>query len=151
MTTKDCNREQEVLAAMLAGRATGDLAAHAESCRVCCEVAGIAALVHQDVQHAQQHARVPAADIVWLRAQMRAREEAERTAARPILIMQALAIAAFFGLLVSLAGRLSLQAWTWPRLAALGPDIPLLLPLGIALASWLVLAPVALYLAFSRD
>ena len=150
MTMKDCRRESEVLEAVLAGRISGDLAAHASSCAVCREVAGIAALIRQDFEQAQRCARVPNSEVVWLRAQMRAREAAERTAARPIVLTQALAIAALLGLLISLAGELSLRAVSWPTLAELGPEIPVL-PLGIALASWLVLAPVALYLAFSRD
>ena len=46
---------------------------------------------------------MPTPEIVWWRAQMRARQEAARKAARPILFTQALAIAALIGLLVSVA------------------------------------------------
>jgi hypothetical protein len=84
---------------------------------------------------------------------MRARQDAARRAARPILFTQALAIAAVIGLLISLAGQLSVQTfqnWSWSGFAILPADIPVL-PLALVLGFWLVLAPVALYLTFSRD
>ena len=59
----------------------------------------------------QSQARVPTPEIVWWRAQMRAREEAarDRRAAYPVFT-QALAVAALVGLLVSVLGRLTLPA-----------------------------------------
>jgi hypothetical protein len=99
--------------------------------------------------HVQHQASVPTADVVWLRAQIRAREESARIAARPIMLTQALAIAALIGLLVSLAGRLSLGVWTWPVLD--DGSLLILLRLSIVLACGLIFAPVVLYFAFSRD
>lgn len=149
MKTPSCIREADVLDAVLSDRLTDDLRTHAAACTACGEVANIAGLVRADFQHAQRQAQVPGAGAVWLRAQVRAREEAARTAARPILLVQAVTIAALLGLLVALAGRISLGFFTWPALA----DIPVqvLVTLGVALVSWLVLAPIVLYLAFSRD
>ena len=66
--------------------------------------------IRREFEHTQQQARVPTPEIVWWRAQMRAREEAARTAARPIVFTQALAVAALIGLLVSVVGRLTLPA-----------------------------------------
>jgi len=101
----------------------------------------IAELIKNDYEAARRQARVPPAELVWMRAQMRAREEAARKAARPILIAQSVGIAAFLGLLVSVVSRLTLAQL---------PQIPLML-VEVVIASWLLLAPVALYLTFSRE
>jgi hypothetical protein len=149
MATPSCRLEPEILDAVLTGRLTDDLRAHAAECTTCGEVAKIAGLVRDDFNQAQRQAQVPTAGAVWLRAQIRAREEAARTAARPIVLTQALTIAALIGLLVAVAGRISLTSFAWPTLE----EIPLqvLVVLGVALVSWLVVTPIVLYLAFSRD
>jgi len=97
--------------------------------------------IRQDYAAAQQEARVPPVEVVWLHAQARAREEAMRKAIRPVIIGQAVGAAAFAGLLISLAGRVSLPE---------PPHVPLML-VELVLGSWLVLAPIAVYLAFARD
>lgn len=149
---KNCDREQDVLAAVLGSGLSDELRAHTATCVICRDVVRVASLVHEEFDRTQLHASVPTAEIVWWRAQMRARQEAARTAARPIVFTQALALAALIGLLVSFLGRLSLgmSTWRWTELATLPAEIPVL-PVALALGAWLVLAPVALYLAFSRD
>jgi hypothetical protein len=149
MKSPTCSREPEVVAAVLAGCVSDSLRAHAAGCPVCGDVARVAALVHDDFSRAQREANVPTADVVWLRARIRAREEAARIAARPIVFTQAIAVAALIGLLVSAGSRFSLGSWT--RSALDGLPIQMLLPLVIALVMSAVFAPVALYLAFSRD
>jgi hypothetical protein len=101
----------------------------------------IAGLIKHEYALAQQQARVPPAELVWMRAQIRAREEAARKAARPIFVAQSVGIAAFAGLLVSVVSRFSLAQL---------PQLPLAL-VEIVVGSWLVLAPLALYLALSRE
>jgi predicted anti-sigma-YlaC factor YlaD len=147
MTT--CPHENEVLAAVLSGHLPADIRAHAAECAVCGSIVQIATLVHDDFIAAKQQATVPSAEIVRLRAQMRAREEAARAAARPIILTQAIAIAALLGLLVSLAGRLSVITSRWLNVSDM--PVTLLIPLGFAVATWLVFTPVALYFVFSRD
>jgi hypothetical protein len=149
MKSSICAREPEVVAAVLAGCFSDSLRAHADGCAACGEVARVAALVHDDFSRAQREANVPTADAVWLRARLRAREEATRMAARPILFTHAVAIAALVGLLVSAGSRFSLGSWM--PLALDGLPLRMLLPLVIALATSAILAPVALYIAFSRD
>jgi hypothetical protein len=119
-------------------------------CPECGPLIALAETIRQEFEHTKQHARVPTAEIVWWRAQMRAREEAARTAARPILLTQALAVAAMIGLVVSLAGRVTLPMIPWPELALVPDSLPLLL-IVVASACSLVLAPVAVYLALSKD
>jgi hypothetical protein len=148
MKLTTCSREPEVVAAVLAGCFSDSLRAHAAGCSVCGEVARVAALVHDDFSRAQREANIPTADAVWLRARIRAREEAARMADRPIIFTHAIAIAALVGLLVSAGSRFSPASW----LRTLdGLPVQMLLPLVIALAGSAILAPVALYVAFSRD
>ena len=120
-------------------------------CQECAEAAVLAKLVREEFELTQHQARVPTPEIVWWRAQMRAREEAERAAARPILLSQALAIAALIGLLVSVAGRLTLPAILWSEaVPAAGTALPVL-TIAIVAACCLLIAPVAVYFALSRD
>ncbi len=149
MTERTCPLENDVVAAVLAGSMDDSLRTHVASCAICGEVAGLVALVHDDYSRAIEAAQLPTADLVWLRAQIRAREEAARAAARPILLTQAVAIAALIGLLVSLAGRFSLGFWSMPLRD--GVFSPTLLGVAAVLLCGLVLAPVAVYVAFSRD
>jgi len=122
-----------------------------QGCRECAEAAALAKLVHKEFLQSTQQARVPTPEIVWWRAQMRAREEAERAAARPILLSQALAIAALIGLLVSVAGRLTLPAIFWSETAPVaGTSMPVL-TIAILAACCLLIAPAAVYFALSRD
>jgi hypothetical protein len=118
-------------------------------CPTCGPLVTLAEQIRREFEHTQSQARVPTPELVWWRAQMRAREEAARTAARPIVFTQALAVAALIGLLVSVVGRLTLPAMTWPDLS-LENGLPLV-PIAIAGVCWLVVAPAALYFAFSRD
>jgi len=121
-------------------------------CPQCGPLVMLADQVRREFEDTRRDARVPTPEIVWWRAQMRAREEAARKAARPILLTQALAIAALIGLLVSVAGRMTLGAIPWPVLDVFAvSQTSALLPVAIVAGCWLILAPIALYYAFSRD
>jgi hypothetical protein len=119
-------------------------------CPECGPLVALADQIRREFAHTQQHAHVPTPEIVWWRAQMRAREEAARTAARPIFFTQALAVAALIGLLVSVVGRLTLPVMSWAGFPELPAALPIL-PIAIAVGCWLIIAPAALYFAFSRD
>ena len=120
-------------------------------CPECGPLVALAEQIRREFEHTQQQARVPTPEIVWWRAQMRAREEAARTAARPIFFTQALAVAALIGLLVSVVGRLTLPALSWAGLpAAAGRHCPFCRS-PLPPAAGLIIAPAALYFAFSRD
>ena len=119
-------------------------------CPECGPLVLLAEQIRREFEHRQQRAQVPTPEIVWWRAQMRAREEAARTAARPIVFTQALAVAALIGLLVSVVGRLTLPALSWAALPELLNGLPVV-AIGIAAVCWFVIAPAVLYFAFSRD
>lgn len=146
-------------------RCEPELRAHAAGCALCQEVADVAIAFRDDqAQHASE-VRVPPADRVWLRAQLRARIEAAESAARPLNMVQAAAAAAAGGLAVGAA------TYAWPlvpwhsvqaiagRIAdvdamsvvAATTSIPQLLLLTAAVAAaGILLMPVALYFVLSE-
>lgn len=119
-------------------------------CPQCGPLVVLAQQIRQEFEHTSREARVPTPEIVWWRAQMRARQEAARKAARPILFTQALAIAALIGLLVSLAGRLTLPALSFAEMSPVSVGLPVLY-IVLAAAFCLFIAPLAVYLALARD
>lgn len=159
----DCPRESEVLEAVAAVRLDGELHAHIAECASCADAAEVAAALRDEQDVAWHDADLPTADIVWLRAQLNARAEAARVASRPITIVQALGIACAIGALAGLIGTTAwwLRSWAaWLSSAAAviasAPstfDMAGLAARGIllALGVWLVLAPVAIYLAATED
>ena len=119
-------------------------------CPQCGPLVALAQQIRAEFEHTTHQARVPTPEIVWWRAQMRAREEAARKAARPILFTQALAVAALIGLLVSVAGRLTLPALSFLELSPLSAGLPVFY-IVIAAAVCLVIAPIAVFVALARE
>ena len=155
MNRSDCPLERETLAIVHAGRWPDGCdeasRAHVEACAICGDIVLIAALVSKDYQASLHAARVPNPGLVWWRVQRRARQEAVRTASRVITIVQAIAVAAGVAVAIGIIAATS-------RSFSFAPDeisTTLLaqwgVPLLIALTAWLALAPVAVYLAVSKD
>jgi hypothetical protein len=121
----DCQREQEVVDAIASGRwpkrVAAELTTHVAGCAVCQDVALIAAVIDADYEQAWRHVRVPSSAHVWWRAQMRARRDATRAAARPITLVQGLAAASTAGLAAAGVGYLSGTS-LWARFISLVPD-----------------------------
>lgn len=162
MSPIECPREQDVLDAIAACRWPDrdvDLRAHVEACEVCRDLADVAsALTYEHQASVEEMTALPSADVVWWRAQIRARTDAAHAASRPIAVVQALAIACAVGVVVGLAGNAAWGLPLWARwftgataavAAAAGTDaVGLALRGGVlAIGVWLVLAPVAVYLA----
>jgi hypothetical protein len=161
----ECRREADVIDAITAqrwpDRADADLRAHVAQCAICADVAEVAWALRQDRDAAWAEAdRLPSAHVVWFRAQARARAEAARQAARPIAVMQALGLAGATGVISILIGIVAYWVWQradWvallPTTTGLNLDAMGFAIRGVLLAVglWLVLAPVAVYLAASDD
>jgi hypothetical protein len=107
MNHTDCDRESDVLHAATTGRlrADADLQAHIAACPACQDVATVAAAFA--AARPVSDFRVPESSRVWLQAQVRAREDATRLAARPITVAQAVAFASVVGVLGALVGATS--------------------------------------------
>jgi hypothetical protein len=153
MRAIECPRESDVLDALTSARwphrVNRELAEHVEACAICTYMVVVAAAIRDDHAVVWQHTNIPSSGQVWWRAEMRARQEAIREASRPIAIAQGVAA------LLALALTASAGWFAWPSIygrastfvtetSTLG--LPLALPLMVALAVLLVVAPLAVYL-----
>lgn len=163
MRRSECPREQDALDAVATlrwpERADADLRDHVAACVVCADLVEVAAALSGEHDRASAEARVPPSAAVWWKAQVRARQEAARTAARPIAVVHGVAAASAVALVVSLVAALAVALW--PLLPSL-PRVPDLAPLAAAawerapflilvLVPWLILAPVAAWIALARE
>jgi hypothetical protein len=171
MKTFDCGREDDVLDALTSGRwperVDGELLSHVAGCSICTDVVEVASAVLEVRANEPTEARIPSSAVMWWRAQMRARQEAAREAARPITVAQVVASAAAIVLMMIVLGTLSpwlmeslggwlaaasrgdgayVAAMQAPSLMTAGWVVPALM-IGV----WLVLAPVAIYFAVADD
>lgn len=167
----ECAHEQDVLDAIAAGRwparCDDALRAHVAACRLCADLAAVAAPLRTAGDQLWEAAHVPSAGTVWWRAQVRARREAAREAARPVAVAGALGYAVA---LLLLGGLAWLSAPWLAGLTSLLPELPSIdLPaLGAvplpessdlerwrwvigAAAAWLIIAPLAIYFALLED
>jgi len=160
-----CEKEEEVIRARAEGLLAGDgesasasgaaLREHVTLCPVCQEALFLAALFERDQRALGAQASLPEADLVWWKAQLRARREAVRRAEAPVVFAEK---AAWVAGTLSAAG---LAAWQWPAIRGwlafiastptLDPHSEPLAALFVAgLVSTLVLAGVSLYLIWSE-
>jgi hypothetical protein len=161
----DCPRESEVLDAVALDRVR-QVQDHLDACASCAEVAGIAGALRRDYEAAVREAHVPSAGVVWWRATIRARADAARAVSQPITLAQGVAAASAVGLAFGFAGvawrsltsgtslseiLLRLGARSDELATASAVVIQHALPVALALAACLVIAPVALYFALSDE
>jgi hypothetical protein len=151
----NCPQENETLSLVQAGRwpngCDDAMRSHAAACSTCADIVRVGSLIAADYHASLRSSHVPASGVVWWRMQRRARQEAIRTASRVITVVQAIAVAAgvavAIGILAATSRAFSFGAGDLSKAILAQWGIPLL----IALASWLALAPVAVYLAVSKD
>jgi hypothetical protein len=151
-----CNREPEVFTAVTTGgwphQSSRELQGHVVECAVCADLVEVALLLAADHARGLEKSSVPSAGQVWWRARVRARAEARRAAERPMHIVQAITAACVVG---GVAGGLGWAApWmrhagTWLHAIAVPAELDAVW--WLAIATWLILAPVALYLVFARE
>jgi hypothetical protein len=165
----ECAREAEVLEAVAFGRwpeQCGDLTAHVASCAICADVVEVARALHDDREWLSREAQPPSAGMVWWRATIRARAEAARTATQPISVLQGIAGACVVGAAAGL-GTVAWQSLHWlDRIGELAVQLDSRragiasasaiaaghgLPILLAVAAGLVLAPLALYFTLADD
>jgi hypothetical protein len=170
VTTVECNREQDVLDALVAerwpDRADEELRLHVAQCAICSDVLEVAApLLHDRNSASLESARIPSSGAMWWRAQMRARQEAERQATRPIAVAQivgsviAIAVMVAVGAVVSPWLRDLIAGFSGRVAASLsGIELPMalawqgwLIPAFLIGISVLVFAPIAVYFALADD
>ncbi len=165
----ECPREADVLEAVAFGRwpdGGAELAAHVSSCETCADLIEVARALHDDRTDLCREAQPPAAGMVWWRATVRARAEDARTAAQPISVLQGIAGACLVGAaagLITIAWRSAywldrigeLAVELESRRAAIATASTLAgahgLPILVAVACGLVIAPLAIYFTLADD
>jgi hypothetical protein len=161
----ECPRESEIFEAVAFNRER-EVRDHLATCAICAEIADVAGALRADHAAACREAAVPSAGAVWWRATVRARAEAAHTVSQPITVLQGIAGACGAGLAVALAG-VAWRSFDWlgrfdeivTRLDARRDEIAAAsalvlqhgLPIMLALAACVLIAPFALYVAFSDD
>lgn len=166
----ECPREQDVLDAIDArrwpDRCDEALRRHVAGCAVCGDLARVAGALGEDYERLWRQASVPPASLVWWRAELRARAEAERAVARPLLAAQVTLAMVVAGLaaawlvagpapatagwdLAIASGAVALVDAVAAAPAAIGAIPPALVPaIWFAAAAWALAIPAAIYVAF---
>jgi hypothetical protein len=168
MRTIECIREDDVLDALTTerwpDRVSDDLRQHVSSCQVCADLIAVVRPILADSDLPVPEPRIPSSAVMWWRAQMRARQEAAREAARPITVAQAIATVSVVVLIAASATIL----WPWLSTLVAGMSEGLsidvsrtdiqnvvlargwLLPV-LMIGVWVLLAPLAIYFAVKTD
>jgi len=170
---RECVHEADVFSAVSTRRwphrAPAELVAHVAACATCADVVTVASAFEADLDGRAPAPRLPDASVVWLRAQWRVRLEAERVAARPITVTQAVGLAVLVGVVGAVFGATTTwfqtgltSAWVLAKsVSSLQPPAlpPALVSLvtthGLLFAGGLVfcllLASLAVYFAVRED
>jgi len=140
-----CHREEELLEALERGFVGAELEAHVASCRSCSELRVVAGALLDDRAQAIMEAPVPSAGTMLWRMRVRQRQEAEATARRSLLIGQAVTLTIAIALVMSFFGT-DLVIAVRDAIATIRLSTPLLL----ALATWILGAPIAGWVALRQ-
>lgn len=106
-----CEQEQKVLSAATSGNWDAALRSHVEECPACSEVALVAGFMNEaEADFAE--ARLPDAELVWWKAQLKARRAAAERAVQPIAMFETVACA------VGGLTLIAILAFFWPRVQA---------------------------------
>jgi hypothetical protein len=133
-----CVREDELLDALGAGYIGEELSSHVATCAACSELRLVAGALLDESVHAVTEAALPSSGTMLWRMQMRRRHEAQATARRSLLIGQAVTLFAAVALVFTLLGG-NLAGEAFNVISSIRLSTPLLL----AVATWLLAAPIA--------
>jgi hypothetical protein len=169
MRAVGCALESDVVLAVQTGRwpnrVDEDVRQHVRTCATCADAVVVAEALAEaaamDDEAASTELQLPGSGAVWLRAEMRARAEAARTATRPITVAQVVAFTSVAAMAGALFGATSgwFQTWigrVWSTVASVdlgslpAPDVAASVASHLVLvsvvAAFALAAPVAVYL-----
>jgi hypothetical protein len=153
-----CEFEPEVLAAVIQSRwperVDAQLRDHAAQCEACQETALVAGAIETAREAEYARVKLPDAGKVWWLAQLKARREASQAAARPITIVELIAVACTVGLLGACFGATSewFQAGLrWLQSGFSGFDFVQHAALAVGMGAVLLLVPAAAWLAMRKE
>jgi len=169
--TSDCVRAADVLAAMTVGPvpdvSDSEVTRHLSACESCRGLVAVVSALRGERDRLRHDASLPSAGLIWWRARLRERQEAARNASAPLTILHAAALVGVLVLAAALASTLGWSAgfdvaWTtdllpsvpsWEQASQAVSAASSLVRIGLVLAAgvWLILAPVAVYLAIKRE
>lgn len=145
MSVARCPREEEMFEALERGFVGAELDAHAASCASCGELRLVAGAFLDARVEAIAEAPVPSSGTMWWRMRVRHRQEAESAARRSLMIGQAATLLVAIALVVSYFG--GEIAFGVRHLVA---TVRLSTPLLLAVATWVLLAPIAGWVALRQ-
>jgi hypothetical protein len=96
MNRRWCEREADVVRSLRTGLLSAELRDHVLSCVVCAEARSAARVMLQTASLLRVEDGLPAAGLVWSRAQTQKREIALKRATRPLIFMRVLSVAYVF-------------------------------------------------------
>lgn len=112
MLHRGCREQVGVIEAVRTGReADARVRAHLASCASCREAAEVVAWMRRLADTTGERHELPSPAMVWWKAQLARRWEAERRASRPVERMQSAEV------WLGLASLVGLAVWAWPALA----------------------------------
>lgn len=145
MSANVCHREAELLDALGRGYVGSELTAHADHCQWCAELRLVAGALLDDRRTAVAEAPLPGSGTMLFRMKMRYRQEVAAAARRSLLIGQAATLLIALTLTVVIFGA-DLAVEVREVIAAIRVSTPLLL----TVATWLLVAPIAGYVAIRQ-
>jgi predicted anti-sigma-YlaC factor YlaD len=145
MSAERCVREDDLLDALERAFIGAELEAHVASCASCSELRLVAGALLDDRAQAMIEAPIPSAGTMWWRMRVRRRHEAQATARRSLLIGQAATLVIALALVVSFFGT-DVAFAVKNVIATIRVSTPLLL----ALATWVLVAPIAGWVALRQ-
>jgi len=165
MNPNPCSREEELLTVLMSGQwpdcCDADLREHVEGCAACRDLAVVAGAVLADRRRLEARATPLSSGGIWWRMQLRREREARTAAARTVLRAQSLSIAVTIVAVIVAASVSSVlpRVWMWLvsaksgmwPLPAFSWAIPSVTAVLLVVAAWIILAPVALYLAIAKE
>jgi hypothetical protein len=148
MNATQCHRENELLDALGNGLVGAELAMHVAECISCSELHLVAGALLHDRVEAVAEAPVPSAGTMWWRMQLRRRQEAQAATRRSLVVGQAMTLSVAIALVVSFFG-MDLASGVRETFVSMHFTTPPLLLL-VALGSWLLIAPIAGWVAMRQ-
>ena len=158
MIKRFCEQEPRVLEAATSGQWKPALRRHLEECSACAEVALVASFMNE-AEADPAEARLPDAELVWWKAQLKARRAAAERATQPIAMVEKAACAGGGLALIAVLAVLwpYVQAWgdwafsNWMEGSQAAPFVAvgLLSMFAVGVVSVLFAVGVGLYFAWS--
>ena len=145
MSAARCLHEDALLEALGRGFVGAELESHIATCASCAELHLVAATFLDERRTAISEAPVPSSGTMWWRMRVRERQEAEARARQSLLIGQAVTLMVAIGLVISFFGTdLAVSV------RQLATTLRLSTPILLALATWIVAAPIAGWVAIRQ-